>query len=143
VDKPINLIKLCVGAESVDDLLAWQAQPRAKGPTGLPRHITRMWPKRADELLAGGSMFWVFKGVVLCRQPIVSLDPYESADGITRCAISLAPEVTRVAPAPRRPFQGWRYLKPKDAPPDLTTTRARDDALPPGLQVALAEIGVL
>ena len=88
-------------------------------------------------------MFWVFKGVILCRQPILSLDPYESADGITRCAISFDPEVTRVAATSKRPFQGWRYLKGEDAPIDLTEGRLRDDALPPKLQVALAEIGVL
>ena len=139
----LNLIKLCVGAEKVEDLLDWQATARAKGPDGLPRHITRLWPKREAELLDGGSLYWVFKGAVLCRQPILRLDEVIGGDGIRRCAIVMDPKVSRVAAAPRRPFQGWRYLPTKDAPPDLGGARAREETLPPQLQVALAEIGVL
>lgn len=140
--KVLNLIKLCVGAEAVEDLLHWQAQPRAKGPDGLPRHITRMWPKREAEILEGGSLYWVFKGLVLCRQPIARLDEYYREDGIRRCAIVLEPEVTRVAPTRKRPFQGWRYLKPEDAPPDISS-RADRVELPPQVERALAEIGVM
>jgi hypothetical protein len=141
VDK-LNLIKLCVGAEQVEDLTTWQADPRAKGPDGMPRHVTRMWPKRAAELLAGGSLYWVFKGAVLARQRIVRLDEVLGADGITRCAIVLDPEVVRTAAATRRPFQGWRYLKPEDAPADLPKARKGDDNLPPELDAMLAEIGL-
>ena len=78
-----------------------------------------MWPKRGDELLAGGSLYWVFRGLVLARQRILGLEPRDGADGIGRCAIRLDPEVVRTAPQPRRPFQGWRYLRPEDAPRDL------------------------
>lgn len=138
-----HLIKLCVGAERVEDLLEWQATPRAKGPDGLPRHVTRMWPKRAVEVLEGGSLYWVFKGLVLCRQRIVRFDEVDRGDGIARCAIVLTPEVTRVAATPRRPFQGWRYLAPEDAPRDLPAGRETEDDLPQSLQNALAEIGVL
>jgi len=144
VDKDtINLVKLCVGAEEVQDLLDWQANPRAKGPDGLPRHVTRMWPKQADKLLNGGSLYWVFKGLILCRQTILRLDEVPGADGIVRCGIVLNPEVHRTTTAPKRPFQGWRYLKPEDAPPDLRKGREAEPALPPGLNRALAEIGVL
>jgi hypothetical protein len=139
----MHLIKLCVGASTVEDLLGWQRDPRAKGPDGLPRHVTRMWPKRAGEVLAGGSLYWVFKGLVLCRQRVLRLDEVDRGDGIARCGIVLAPEVTRVAATPRRPFQGWRYLKPEDAPRDLPEGRDTEEALPPGLQSALAEIGVI
>lgn len=139
----IHLVKLCVGAEKVEDLLDWQATARAKGPDGLPRHVTRMWPKRSDQLLDGGSLYWVFKGLVLCRQPIVRLDPVDRGDGINRCGIVLDPEVTRVAATPKRPFQGWRYLQPSDAPRDLRKGRATQEPLPPQLENALAEIGVL
>ncbi|MDD7972106.1 DUF1489 family protein [Roseinatronobacter alkalisoli] len=138
----IHLIKLCVGAEEVDDLVQWQRRPQAKGPDGLPRHVTRMWPKRADELLAGGSLYWVFKGSVLARQAITRLDEVIGADGITRCAIVLDPEIIRTAAAPKRPFQGWRYLKPADAPPDLPKARKGDDTLPPELDAALADLGL-
>lgn len=139
----VHLVKLCVGAEAVEDLLDWQKNPRAKGPDGLPRHVTRMWPKRADEVLNGGSLYWVFKGLVLCRQRILRLDEVMGGDGITRCGIVLDPEVTRVAATPKRPFQGWRYLKPEDAPRDLPEGRESEEALPPELQSALADIGVL
>jgi hypothetical protein len=143
VDNPLNLIKLCVGAESVKDLTDWQKTARAKGADGLPRHVTRMWPKRADEVLNGGSLYWVFKGLILCRQPILRFDPVDRGDGINRCGIVLDPDVTRVAATPKRPFQGWRYLAPDDAPPDLRGGRAQQDPLPPQLESALAEIGVL
>ena len=142
VDKHVNLLKLCVGAEAVEDLLAWQRNPRAKGPDGLPRHVTRMWPKRADALLAGGSLYWVFKGLILCRQRVVRLDEVTGADGITRCGIVLDPEVLRTRPVPKRPFQGWRYLQAADAPEDLGDLRAEDTALPPALEAALADLGV-
>jgi hypothetical protein len=138
----LHLIKLCVGAETVEDLLIWQRNPRAKGPDGLPRHITRMWPKRAAELLGGGSLYWVFKGVILARQRILRLDGVTGSDGITRCAIVLDPEVVRTMAATRRPFQGWRYLKAEDAPRDLPKARKGDDSLPPELDAMLAEIGL-
>jgi hypothetical protein len=145
VNKPgtTHLIKLCVGAEAVEDLLDWQRNPRAKGPDGLPRHVTRMWPKRAEEVLNGGSLYWVFKGLVLCRQRILRLDEVTGGDGIARCGIVLDPAAVRVAATPRRPFQGWRYLPAEDAPRDLPKGRESEEALPQDLQNALAEIGVL
>lgn len=137
------MLKLCVGATSVEDLLNWQSSARAKGADGLPRHVTRMWPKRADEVLNGGSLYWVFKGVILCRQPIIRFDPVDRGDGINRCGIVLDPEVTRVAATPKRAFQGWRYLAPSDAPRDLRAGAQQQEPLPPELESALAEIGVL
>ena len=142
VDK-LNILKLCVGAESVEDLEDWQKDPRAQGADGLPRHVTRMWPKRAEEVLGGGSLYWVIRGLVLCRQRILRFEPVDRGDGIARCGIVLDPAVIRVAPSPRRPFQGWRYLPAADAPRDLRGSRAAGDALPPQLETALAEIGVL
>lgn len=101
-----------------------------------------MWPKRADEVLSGGSLYWVFKGLVLARQSILRLDKRPGADGVLRCAIVLDPTVIRTEPQPRRPFQGWRYLSPEDAPRDLRKSGPREEALPPALAAALAEIGV-
>jgi hypothetical protein len=141
--KHINLVKLCVGAEKVEDLLAWQAQRAAQTGMGQPRHVTRMWPKRRDELLAGGSLYWVFKGVILARQRIVRLDEVMGGDGILRCGIVLDPDAVRTAPSPRKPFQGWRYLRPEDAPPDLRAGRESDDVLPQDMQNALADLGIL
>lgn len=141
--KTVNLIKLSVGTETIDDLAAWQASKRAQAVDGLPRHVTRMWPKRETELLAGGSIFWVIKGVIQCRQHINRLDEYIGTDGIRRCAIVLEREIIRTQTSLKRPFQGWRYLAVEDAPPDLPHGRAEEEPLPVELNRALAEIGVL
>ncbi|KMK68178.1 DUF1489 family protein [Puniceibacterium sp. IMCC21224] len=143
MDKITHILKLSVGTESVEDLAAWQASGRAQTADGLPRHVTRMRPRREADVLNGGSIYWVIKGLVQCRQRILRLDEHDSADGIRRCAIVLDPELIRTTPATRRPFQGWRYLAPGDAPVDLSGARAHEDALPPELAGALAEIGVL
>ena len=123
-------------------LAQWQATKRAQTDDGLPRHITRMWPKREAEILNGGSIFWVIKGVILCRQPILRLDEYLGGDGIRRCAIVCETGLIRVAATPRRAFQGWRYLAAEDAPADLPEGRQEEEALPPELTRALADIGV-
>jgi hypothetical protein len=141
--KHINLVKLCVGAEKVDDLLAWQASPRAKGPDGRVWHVTRMWPRRETELLAGGSIYWVFKGVILARQRVLDLQRVDGGDGIVRCGIVLDADVVRTRPATRRPFQGWRYLTSRDAPADLPKGRDAEDTLPRDMETALADLGLL
>ncbi|MCP9482773.1 DUF1489 domain-containing protein [Shimia sp. CNT1-13L.2] len=138
----VNLIKLSVGSESVDTLAEWQASRVAQSEDGLPRHVTRMWPKRESEILQGGSIYWVIKGVIQCRQKILRLDEVIGADGIRRCAIVLDPQLVRTETALRRPFQGWRYLKPEDSPADLSDARKQDDDIPVELAAALAEIGV-
>lgn len=139
----INLVKLCVGVEKVEDLIAWQAHRRAQFPGTPTRHVTRMWPKRSDELLNGGSIYWVIKGVVQARQTVLDLQEVRGEDGIRRCAIVLDDPVIRTQPAPRRAFQGWRYLTAEDAPADLPQSRASEDVLPPELSAALADIGVI
>ncbi|MEY8801433.1 DUF1489 family protein [Leisingera sp. XS_AS12] len=143
MDNCINLVKLSVGTESVDGLMAWQAMRRAELPEGLPRHVTRMWPKREAELLNGGSIYWVIKGLIQCRQRILRLDELRGEDGIRRCAIVLDPQIHRTHTAQKRPFQGWRYLKPEDTPADLPAGKKQEDPLPPELSQALAEIGVI
>ena len=98
----INLIKLCVGTETPDDLARWQSQRRKQLPDKLPRHVTRMWPKREEEILDGGSIYWVIRGVILARQCILRLDEHDGGDGIRRCAIVLDPALVRVTATPRR-----------------------------------------
>ncbi len=112
---PLHLIKLCVGCDTVDELVAWHAAERAGQPWILR---TRQTPKRAEELVDGGSVFRVFKGVVLCRQRILQVDTVGDGQA-KRCEVTLDPQVMLVAPLPRRPFQGWRYFEAKDAPEDL------------------------
>ena len=141
VNKHINLIKLSVGTESVERLDAWQ-QMRAAANDGLNRHVTRMWPKRALEIMRGGSIYWVIKGVIQARQQILRFDEVIGDDGIRRCAIVMKPGLIRTQHALKRPFQGWRYLKPEDAPADLPEDRMHEEPMPAELSAALAEIGV-
>lgn len=140
--KTVHMLKLSVGTEDVAGLEDWQSTKRAQTDDGLPRHVTRMWPKRGEEILNGGSIFWVIKGVILCRQPILRLDERIGEDGIRRCAIVSQPGLIRVEATPKRAFQGWRYLATTDAPRDLPEGRQGEEALPPELSKALAAIGV-
>lgn len=140
----IHLVKLCVGAESVDDLAAWvarRAERNAGGAHGrVSEHVTRMFPRRSEEVLDGGSLYWVIKGAVLVRQKIVDLAPVAGDDGVARCAILLEPALVETQAQPRRAFQGWRYLKPEDAPKDLARACRRE---PAGLRAELAALGLL
>lgn len=110
---------------------------------GFARHVTRSFPTRAEELLRGGSIYWVIQGEILCRQRILRLDTVSGDDGIRRCAIVLDPLLIRTTPTLKRPFQGWRYLAATDAPRDLPPSRDGEDTLPTALQSALTQIGVI
>ena len=138
----VNLIKLSVGADRVEDQTGWQAERRAQTPGWRCAHVTRMWPRREAEVLNGGSLYWVFKGLILARQRIIGLEERRGDDGILRCAILFDEAVIRTEPIPRRAFQGWRYLEAKDSPRDLPQGRDGDSALPEPLALALAEIGL-
>jgi hypothetical protein len=134
----LHLIKLCVGAETVEDLLDWRRANRSAGEREW-KVRTRQTPKRADELVDGGSIYRVFKGVILCRQPILRIDTHgEGREG--RCEIVVAEEIVRVAPTDRRPFQGWRYLLGHEAPPDLEGAGLAE-AVPNDLALKLRELG--
>lgn len=119
----LHLIKLCVGADSVDDLAAWidfkRQQALEMGLEPEQKHTTRMIPKRADEIVGKGSLYWVIKGVVQVRQRIVMIRPFRDDAGINRCDLVLDPKLIRTQSQPRRPFQGWRYLKMEEAPADI------------------------
>jgi hypothetical protein len=132
---PLHMIKLCVGAATVEDLLEWQ---RTREPNGPWIMRTRQTPKRAAEMIEGGSLYRVFKGVILCRQAIVSVDTVGEGPN-ARCEVTLDPTPVRVAPTPRRAFQGWRYLDHKDAPPDLSNDSFGD--MPQDLARRLREAG--
>jgi len=138
----VNLVKLCVDTESIEDLADWHARNAARWPPGCTIHVTRMWPRREAELLNGGSLYWVIKGLILCRQRLLRLERREGADGITRCALVMDSTIVRTEARMRGPFQGWRYLAPEDAPRDLDQGPERGDTLPEGLARALAEIGL-
>ena len=109
---PLHLIKLAVGCESVKELKEWIAErmlaAKKKGLPQLHVHVTRMTPKRVDEILAGGSLYWVIRGEVAAREKIVGIEPFRDGDGIGRCRLIMQPKVIAVSPRPMRPFQGWR-----------------------------------
>lgn len=143
----LHMIKLCVGADSIDDLRDWVAQRAlaavAAGLEPHSSHVTRMAPKRIPELLDGGSLYWIIKGQVAARQRLLDIRPFRDADGIGRCELVLDAKVIETAPAPRRPFQGWRYLEVDAAPRDLTGDAPDLDPMPEALKRELAELGLL
>ena len=140
----LHLIKLSVGPETLSDLAGWQKQRLKekwqKGQKPELMHITRHTPKRAEEVLAGGSIYWVIKGFICARQRLLEFRPL-IRDGIPHCGLVYDKKIIRVHPRPYRAFQGWRYFDPKDAPPDLTTKGAED--LPDAMLRELAELGLL
>ncbi|KQZ96956.1 hypothetical protein ASD74_06835 [Rhizobium sp. Root564] len=142
----LHLIKLCVGADSIEDLREWVSQrsltAMAAGLEPHSVHTTRMIPKRMEELLDGGSLYWVIKGQVQARQKLLDIRSFTGGDGITRCDLVLGPEVIETSPAPKRPFQGWRYLKDEEAPRDLGGSGLADE-MPSDLRRELAELGLL
>ena len=143
---PLHLIKLCVGAESLDDLRQWMAERmREARRRGLPlrhAHVTRMAPKR-EEALTGGSLYWVIKGQIAARQRLVEIEPFMDADGIGRCRLWLDESVVAVAPRPMRAFQGWRYYEAKNAPPDIDERQPGFAEMPEALRRELAALGLL
>lgn len=137
---PLHLIKLCVGVSELKEFEDWRREEqRARRRM---QHVTRMFPKRSDEILKGGSIYWVIRGLVAVRQRIVGLEPITGGDGIQRCRIVFDPAYVLVRPTPHRAFQGWRYLKADDAPPDLTK-RSGLARMPDSLRAELAELGLL
>jgi hypothetical protein len=144
---PLHLIKLCVGCDSVRDLQDWIKQrlkeKRRRGEKPEHIHRTRMVPKRAAELTDGGSLFWVIRGEIACRQRIRAVRPFRDKDGIGRCGLVLDPKVVLVAPRPFRAFQGWRYLAVKDAPRDLAKAAPGAAAMPEKLRRELSQLGLM
>jgi len=143
----LHLIKLCVGCESIADLEEWieenRAHHRRLGRDYEQTHTTRMVPKRVEELLDGGSLYWVIKSQVAARQKLLDVRPFTDADGIGRCRLVLEPTVIPVEPRPYRPFQGWRYLSSKDAPRDIDGKAGDLANMPEDMRRELAELGLL
>jgi len=144
---PLHLIKLSVGSDSVRDLEDWirqkLKQKRKNGEKPERIHTTRMVPKRKDELLDGGSIYWVIRGQIACRERIRDIRPFVDKDGIGRCALVLDPKLVLVEPRPYRAFQGWRYLAAKDAPRDLDKVVKGAAAMPEEMRRELRELGLM
>jgi hypothetical protein len=139
---PLHLIKLCVGADSVADLEAWIKQ-KTKGGKKERMHTTRMVPKRAEELIDGGSLYWVIRGQITCRERILDIRPFTDKDGIGRCRIVMDGKVKLVEPRPRAAFQGWRYLEAREAPRDLSRAAPGAARMPEAMRRELRELGLL
>ena len=134
---PLHMIKLCVGCDTVEELLAWRNQTQSPSDPWIMR--TRQTPKRAAELIKGGSLYRVYRGQILSRQRILGVHTVGNGAG-ARCEVTLDEEVVRTVPTPRRAFQGWRYLPPSDAPADLAAYGLAE-AMPADLARQLRELG--
>ena len=141
----VHIIKLCVGCDSIEDLHQWQkeklARMRKTGEKAVLTHWTRMTPKRRDDVLDGGSLYWVIKGQIAVRQKILDLRAV-TKNGTPHCGLVYEPKLVPVQRRHHRPFQGWRYLDPKDAPPDARGAKGLE-GLPQKLQAELVELGLL
>jgi hypothetical protein len=141
----LHLIKLCVGVDTLQELADWQKkrlkEKRAKGQKLELMHITRQFPKRAEELLDGGSLYWVIKGQITARQRLIELREV-SRNGVPHCGLVYDKKLVPVRPRPRRAFQGWRYFEDKDAPPDISEVKGAK-GLPEALKRELAVLGLL
>ena len=144
----LHLLKLCVGVDRVSELADWQreklSQLEAAGEPAVLRHVTRMAPQRRQEIVDGGSLYWVIKRRIQVRQRILDLTSVTTRDGVERCSIVLDPALVLTRPLPHRPCRGWRYLKAEDAPADLPSRSQRLAAeMPEELRADLLELGLL
>ena len=135
----VHLKKLSVGSQSLETLRAWQVLRLSE--TGRLIHVTSNRPRRAEEILDGGSIYWIIKGVMIARQNIIDLAEVQRADGQVACGLVLSSDLVATVPTKMRIFQGWRYLEADDAPADLTDPV--DESMPPALVEELRELGVL
>lgn len=145
---PLHLIKLSVGTDSIADLQGWiDDKIKAQKKRGVKKperiHTTRMVPKRTEELLDGGSIYWVIKGQIMCREVILDIRPFTDKDGIHRCKLVLDPQCVPVEPRPRAAFQGWRYLVDKEIPRDLGKLGKGALNMPEEMRRELMQLGLL
>ena len=141
----LHLLKLCVGVDTLEELAQWQkrrlADLKKQGRKLELIHVTRQTPKRADELLDGGSLYWVIKGQIAARQKLIELRPL-SREGVPHCGLVYEPKLVPTLRRFHRPFQGWRYFDAKDAPADVRDLKG-GKGLPQSLKMELAELGLL
>lgn len=144
---PLHLVKMAVGIESVAHLAAVQKQRLANAPkeggTPVLRHFTRNAPRRAEEVLDAGSIYWIVKGAIRVRQRILGIAQSRDFEGRRRCELRLDPALVRTVPRPSKPLQGWRYLEASEAPPDLDARDASTRDMPPEMLAELRALGLL
>jgi hypothetical protein len=144
---PLHLIKLCVAVDTISELKEWIEQrlreKRRKRQPAEHIHTTRMFPTRKEELLDGGSLYWVIRGEIACRERLIDVRPFVDKEGVKRCRLVMDGKVVPVMPKPRGPFQGWRYLPANEAPADLAKSGKGVAQLPEALRRELRELGLL
>ncbi|KKC39350.1 hypothetical protein WH87_03800 [Devosia epidermidihirudinis] len=140
----IHMVKLCVGVSSLEELESYRDERAhwwgADYGEDVHVHRTRMMPKRGAEMEGIASVYWVIAGAIVCRQPILRLAKYTDAEGKDYCDIIMSRDMIRTVPYPKRPFQGWRYLRPEDAPPDISANENADSL---ELAADLAKLGLI
>ncbi len=141
----VHIIRTAVGIGDVEHLIRVHARRAQDGPEGpFVITTTRFTPKRAGEILAGGSLFWIIKRYIRVRQRILDIRPFEDEEGRSRCALVLEFKHARTIPQRRRPHQGWRYFPPRDAPPDLGQLDAGKIAgVSPEMAAALRDLALI
>ena len=141
----VHMIKLCVGVVTLEELEGYRNERAhwwgADYGEDVHVHRTRTMPKRHAEIEGRGSIYWVISGVIRCRQPILRLAEAIDSEGLACCDIIMAPDMIRVSPRPKSPFQGWRYFDPKDVPPDLRKGDKSDGD--PELALELSRLGLI
>lgn len=143
----VHLVKIAVGADSIEDIAEFQKQRRAKlkAERGKPIliHKTRNMPKRESEIIKAGSIYWIVKGFIRVRQRILGFEKRADKEGRPYCEIRLDPKLVRTVPLAHKPIQGWRYMEMDAVPADLTGKAAKSDEMPPEMMMQLRELGLL
>jgi hypothetical protein len=143
----IHILRRAFHAESIEDFAEWQAERRkemkANGQKPRTRTMLRAFPTRKEELLDGGSIYWIIKGAIRARQRVLAVEQNPDPSSRRKCMIVLESKLTPTVPYPVRARRGWRYLEPNAVPPDLDKAGRGVDKLPANLAAELRELGLL
>ena len=143
----VNLVKLCVGITTINQLEQLQSMRRGEyvkaGRPPVNIHITRNKPKRSKEIIHSGSLYWVIRRQIRVRQKIIRIDDIEDAEGRKKCCLVLDPDLIKTEHRAYRPFQGWRYLEQSDAPADLSNNQKAGSEMPSEMEAELRGLGLL
>jgi hypothetical protein len=138
---PLHLLKMAVGVGDIGELRRIRKQRlKERGGNWV---YTRNHPRRAEEVLAGGSIYWVIRGQIRVRQRITGFRSERDDNGRAYCLIDVDPELVPTLLRAWRPFQGWRYLTPVDAPPDAPIGPGGTAAMPERMLAELRALGLL
>lgn len=140
----VNLLK---PALRINDIYEFAGRQQLRHIPYKGEYVYPVWtsrkPAREKELL-DGSVYWIVKKQIQCRQKIVAIEPYE-ADGDEKPSflILCEPQLIRTQAITKRPFQGWRYLEADNVPPDIGKVYVEDEPPPPKMEKELREAGLI